>query len=65
MLPLPSGTFHKQNENFLIMTLYTWCYYLALLIYVRVKLNTRILVLFQLIMLLRAHEPKDLRLVCF
>lgn len=28
--------------------------------YVKVKLNTGILVLFQLIMLLRAHEPKDL-----
>lgn len=33
--------------------------------YVKVKLNTGILVLFQLIMLLKAHEPKDLGLVCF
>lgn len=33
--------------------------------YIKVKLNTGILVLFQLIMLLRAHEPKDLGLVCF
>lgn len=34
-----------------------WCGSLELLMSVKVKLNTGILVLFQLIMLLRAHEP--------
>lgn len=33
--------------------------------YAKMKLNTGILVLFHLIMLPRAHEPKDLGLVCF
>lgn len=55
---LPKDTSPKQGVLFLIPTSSSpWCGFLELLMSVKVKLNTGILVLFQLIMLLRAHEP--------
>lgn len=55
---LPKDTSPKQGMHFLIPTSSSpWCGFLELLMSVKVKLNTGILVLFQLIMFLRAPEP--------